>query len=57
MPLTDQAMDPLLDAEVPPTDQDLDRLRLTTLEYYIHETNPANGLTRDKTDTLYRKAD
>ena len=50
MPLTDQAMDPLLDAEVPPTDQDLDRLRLTTIEYYIHETNPANGLIRDKTD-------
>jgi hypothetical protein len=35
---------------VPPTDQDLDRLRLTTLEYYVHETNPANGLIRDKTD-------
>lgn len=50
MPLTDQAMDPLLDAEVSPTDQDLDRLRLTTLEYYVHETNPANGLIRDKTD-------
>ena len=50
MPLTDQAMDPLLDVEVPPTDQDLDRLRLTTLEYYVHETNPANGLIRDKTD-------
>jgi hypothetical protein len=50
MPLTDQAMDPLLDAERPPTDQDLDRLRLTTIEYYIHETNPANGLIRDKTD-------
>lgn len=50
MPLTDQAMDLLLDVEVPPTDQDLDRLRLTTLEYYVHETNPANGLIRDKTD-------
>ena len=49
MPLTEQAMDPLLDAEVP-TDRDLDPLRLTTLEYYVHETNPANGLIRDKTD-------
>ena len=49
MPLTDQAMDALLDAEVP-TDRDLDPLRLTTLEYYVHETNPANGLIRDKTD-------
>ena len=42
-------MDPLLDAEVP-TDRELDPLRLTTLEYYVHETNPANGLIRDKTD-------
>ena len=33
-----------------PTDQDLDRLQLTTLQYYLHETNPANGLVRDKTD-------
>jgi len=33
-----------------PTDRDLDPLRLTTLEYYVHETNPANGLIRDKTD-------
>ena len=23
---------------------------MTTLEYYLHETNPANGLVRDKTD-------
>ena len=47
MPLTDQCM---LDAEVPPTEQDLDRLQVTTLQYYVHETNPANGLIRDKTD-------
>lgn len=31
------------------TDQDLDRLQLTTLQYYLHETNPTNGLVRDKT--------
>lgn len=31
-------------------DQDLNRLQLTTLQYYLHETNPANGLVRDKTD-------
>jgi hypothetical protein len=34
----------------PPTEEDLDRLQVTTLQYYIHETNPANGLIRDKTD-------
>ena len=33
-----------------PTDEDLDRLQVTTLQYYLHETNPANGLIRDKTD-------
>jgi hypothetical protein len=32
------------------TAQDLDRLQLTTLEYYLHELNPANGLIRDKTE-------
>jgi hypothetical protein len=32
-----------------PTDEDLDRLQLTTLQYYLHESNPANGLVRDKT--------
>jgi hypothetical protein len=31
------------------TDRDLDRLQLTTIQYYLHETNPANGLIRDKT--------
>jgi hypothetical protein len=30
-------------------DRDLDRLQLTTLQYYLHEANPANGLIRDKT--------
>jgi hypothetical protein len=37
-------------AETTPTDQDLNKLQLTTLQYYLHETNPANGLVRDKTD-------
>jgi hypothetical protein len=32
------------------TDLDLDRLQWTTLLYYLHETNPDNGLVRDKTD-------
>jgi hypothetical protein len=29
---------------------DLDRLQWTTILYYLHETNPDNGLVRDKTD-------
>ncbi len=33
-----------------PTEEDLNRLQVTTLQYYLHETNPANGLIRDKTD-------
>src|SRR5437868_1820345 len=33
-----------------PTDQDLNRLQWTTVLYYLHETNPDNGLVRDKTD-------
>ena len=33
-----------------PTDQDLERLQWTTILYYLHETNPDNGLVRDKTD-------
>ena len=41
-------------AEVDPrqllTDEDLNRLQLTTLRYYLHETNPVNGLVRDKTE-------
>jgi len=32
------------------TDAELNRLQLTTLQYYLHESNPANGLVRDKTD-------
>src|ERR1043165_8760201 len=33
-----------------PTDQDLHRLQRTTVLYYLHETNPDNGLVRGKTD-------
>jgi hypothetical protein len=33
-----------------PTDEDLDKLQLTTLQYYLRESNPANGLIRDKTE-------
>ncbi|MGO4195458.1 glucoamylase family protein [Rhizobium sp. YAF28] len=32
-----------------PTEQDLGRLQFTTLLYYLHCTNPDNGLVRDKT--------
>lgn len=32
------------------SDQDLAQLQLTTLLYYLHESNPSNGLVRDKTD-------
>src|SRR3954454_19591821 len=32
------------------TDRDLGLLQFTTLLYYLHETNPDNGLVRDKTD-------
>jgi hypothetical protein len=34
-----------------PTEEELNRLQLTTLQYYLHESNPATGLVRDKTDT------
>ena len=33
-----------------PTDEDLNQLQFTTVLYYLHETNPDNGLVRDKTD-------
>jgi hypothetical protein len=32
------------------SDEELDRLQWSTLLYYLHETNPDNGLVRDKTD-------
>src|SRR5436190_9608682 len=38
------------DLDRTPTDRDLDRLQWTTVLYYLHETNPDNGLVRDKTD-------
>src|SRR3954470_15403409 len=34
-----------------PTDGELRRLQWTTVLYYLHETNPDNGLVRDKTDS------
>src|SRR5947209_3377871 len=33
-----------------PTDEDLGRLQWSTVEYYLKETNPVNGLVRDKTE-------
>ena len=33
-----------------PTDEDLARLQFSTLLYYLHVTNPDNGLVRDKTE-------
>jgi len=33
-----------------PTDKELGRLQWTTILYDLHETNPENGLVRDKTD-------
>jgi hypothetical protein len=33
-----------------PTEVDFDRLQWSSILYYLHETNPDNGLTRDKTD-------
>jgi hypothetical protein len=51
-PLADDDVTPLDDTEElsrPPSDEDLDRLQVTTLQYYLHEANPANGLIRDKT--------
>src|SRR6476619_5888896 len=32
------------------TDRDLGLLQVSTVLYYLHETNPDNGLVRDKTD-------
>jgi hypothetical protein len=33
-----------------PTDEELRRLQRTTVLYYRHETNPDNGLVREKTE-------
>ena len=32
------------------TDEDWARLQFTTLLYYLHESNPDNGLVHDKTE-------
>src|SRR5690349_2603651 len=37
------------DPGAPATDDELRRLQRTTVVYYLHETNPDNGLVRDKT--------
>jgi hypothetical protein len=37
------------DLSRPPTDEDFARLQFTTLLYYLHCSNPDNGLVRDKT--------
>jgi hypothetical protein len=39
------------DLDPAPSDEDLARLQFTTLLYYLHESNPDNGLVRDKTET------
>jgi hypothetical protein len=39
-----------LDLNRPPTDEDFLRLQFTTLLYYLHCSNPDNGLVRDKTE-------
>src|SRR5580765_3082229 len=33
-----------------PTDEEFRHLQRTTVQYYLHETNPDNGLVRDKTE-------
>src|SRR5215467_8345126 len=38
------------DLELPLDDKDLALLQVSTVLYYLHETNPDNGLVRDKTD-------
>src|SRR5262245_42417627 len=37
------------DLDQQPTEEELRRLQRTTVLYYLHETNPDNGLVRDKT--------
>jgi hypothetical protein len=37
------------DLNQPLNDQELDLLQVTTLLYYLHESNPDNWLIRDKT--------
>src|SRR5262245_14654548 len=46
--MSDQA--PTDDLHRPPTDEELDRLQWTTVDYYLKEVNWVNGLVRDKTE-------
>ena len=39
--------------EPAPEREELRRLQFTTLLYYLHETNPDNGLVRDKTEPAH----
>src|SRR5215203_5818036 len=47
MPDTPGSKDEL---DLPLIDKDLGLLQISTVLYYLHETNPENGLVRDKTD-------
>lgn len=38
-----------MSGETPCVDEDLDKLQRDTFGYFLHETNPANGLVADKT--------
>jgi hypothetical protein len=38
-----------MSGETPGIDADLDKLQRDTFGYFLHETNPANGLVIDKT--------
>ena len=41
---------PTDDLHRPPTGEDFGRLEWTTVDYYLKEVNPVNGLVRDKTE-------
>src|SRR5262245_58983007 len=41
---------PTDDLHRPPTEEDFGRLEWTTVDYYLKEVNPVNGLVRDKTE-------
>lgn len=49
--MTEQASKPhaALSGDSPGIDADLDKLQRDTFGYFLHETNPANGLVIDKT--------
>jgi hypothetical protein len=48
--MTDTAATGLQPEDWPATLPSLGALQMTTLDYYLHESNRANGLVRDKTD-------